>query len=94
MIAVAIAVVVLLVAAAAAGVCIHSRRLRVRSRVLVSLKTGNAVSGVIIRSAGAWIVVADAAVHDRDASRPTPADGEIWIERVNVDYVQAAGGER
>ena len=94
MIAVAIAAALMVVALAAGGAVAYSRRLRVRSRVLVSLKTGNAVSGVIVRSAGAWIVVADPAVHDRNAQSPTPADGEIWIERVNVDYVQAAGGDR
>jgi len=93
MTAVTIAVVVL-VAAVAAGAYGHLGRLRIRSRVLVSLKTGNAVSGVIVRSNGRWVVVADAVVHDRGATAPTPADGEIWIERANVDFVQAAGGER
>lgn len=95
MFTVAIAATLLLVVVlAAAGAYLHSRRLRIRSRALVSLRTGNAVSGVIIRSAGAWIVVADPLVHDVAATTPTPADGEIWIERVNVDYIQAIGGDR
>ncbi|WP_051637266.1 hypothetical protein [Rhodococcus sp. UNC363MFTsu5.1] len=94
MIAVAISVAVLALVATASGAVLYGRRLRIRRRALVSLKTGNAVSGVIIRGSGRWVVVADAMVHDRDASAPTPADGEIWIERANVDYVQAIGGDR
>ncbi|MBM4592242.1 hypothetical protein LRM64_10055 [Prescottella equi] len=94
MIAVAISVGLLALVAAACGVVLYARRLRIRCRVLVSLKSGNGVSGVIVRSSGNWIVVADAMVLDRDASAPTPADGEIWVERANVDFVQAIGGDR
>ncbi len=94
MIAAAIAACLLALAAAACGAVLYGQRLRIRTRALVSLKTGNAVSGVIVRSSGRWVVVADAVVHDAAAPGSAPADGEIWIERVNVDYVQAAGGDR
>lgn len=30
-------------------------------------------------------------IHDAEASAPSPADGEIVIETVNVDYVQILG---
>lgn len=94
MIAVAITVGLLAIAAAACCAVLYGHLLRIRRRALVSLKTGNAVSGVIVRGWGRWVVVADAMVHDAAAPGSTPADGEIWIERVNVDYVQSIGGDR
>lgn len=56
--------------------------------MLVSLFSGNAVSGVLVSTPGRFLVLKDCAVHDEGASAPSPADGEIIIDVVNVDYVQ------
>ena len=92
-----VALVVLAAAAIVAGVsalAFWARRLRIRDRVMVSLKSGNAVGGVVVRSAGGWLVLADPEIFDAESGQSTPADGEIWLERVNVDYVQALNGRR
>lgn len=60
-------------------------------RVLVSLFSGNAVSGVLVSTPGRFLVLKGCEVHDADATAPTPADGEIVIDAANVDYVQVVG---
>lgn len=59
-----------------------------KRRVVVNLKTGTAVSGVLLRKTGPLLILGDAVVHERD-SEPAPADGELVIERSNVDFIQA-----
>lgn len=59
-------------------------------RVLVSLFSGNAVSGVLVRTPGPLLILAGCMVHEA-GSEPTRADGEIVIDGANVDYVQIAG---
>lgn len=65
----------------------RARRLVVHRRVVVNLRTGTAVSGVITGIRGPLLIIRDATVHDGDQA--APADGEIVIDRANVDYVQA-----
>ncbi|BAD54882.1 hypothetical protein [Nocardia farcinica] len=59
-------------------------------RVVVNLRTGTAVEGVITRTRGRILVVRDATVHS-DGGSASPADGEIVLDRGNVDYIQALG---
>lgn len=59
-------------------------------KVLVSLFSGNAVSGVLVKTPGPLLILAGCVVHEVGAE-PTPADGEIVIDGANVDYVQIAG---
>jgi hypothetical protein len=80
--------------AGAVALAVWSRRLRVRGRVMVALKSGNAIGGVIVRSLGSYVVLADPEIFDAESGQSTPADGEIWLERSNVDYVQAISGRR
>lgn len=61
-------------------------------QVLVSLFSGNAVSGVLVSTPGRFLVLKGCKIHDAEASAPTPADGEIVIDHANVDYVQIVGG--
>jgi small nuclear ribonucleoprotein (snRNP)-like protein len=61
-------------------------------QVLVSLFSGNAVSGVLVATPGPLMILRGCMVHDADASAPSPADGEIVIEKANVDYIQIVGG--
>lgn len=60
-------------------------------QVLCSLHSGNAVSGVLVKVIGPWFmrsyVLRGAMIHEPGV-QPVPADGEIFIEQVNVDYLQ------
>jgi small nuclear ribonucleoprotein (snRNP)-like protein len=60
-------------------------------RVLVSLFSGSAVSGVLTQTRGDFLIIKGATVHEADAE-PAAADGDIVIDRSNVDYVQIVGG--
>ena len=55
--------------------------------VLVNLISGNAVSGVCTYDGRQVLILRGATVHTSD-SDPTPADGEIVIDRINVDFIQ------
>lgn len=57
-----------------------------RTRVVVNLKTGVGVEGVLYRT-GSPLEVKDATVHEPGAE-PAKADGSILIDRNNVDYIQ------
>lgn len=61
-------------------------------KVLVSLFSGNAVSGVLVKTPGPLLILHGCMVHEPDAERPVPADGEIVIDSANVDYVQIVNG--
>lgn len=61
-------------------------------QVLVSLYSGNAVSGVLTKTPGRLLILQGCMIHDVDAAAPAPADGEIIIDSANVDYVQIVGG--
>lgn len=60
-------------------------------KVLVALFSGTAVSGVLTKTAGHFLIVAGATVFE-DTANPMQADGEIVIDRINVDYVQIVDG--
>lgn len=83
-----LAVLVVLALAAVAGASWwRARRYLVHRRVVVNLRTGTAVSGVITDVRGPLLIIRDATVHDGDQA--APADGEVVVDRANVDYVQA-----
>lgn len=56
-------------------------------QVLVSLFSGNAVSGVLTKKAGPHYILRGCLVHE-PGSEPAQADGEIVIDQANVDYFQ------
>ncbi|MET9286493.1 hypothetical protein [Nocardia beijingensis] len=87
LIVLALVVAAVLVAAVGGAEWWLARRYVVHRRVVVNLRTGTAVSGVVVGTRGPLLIVRDATVHDGDQS--APADGEIVIDRANVDYVQA-----
>lgn len=65
-----------------------SRRPKILNRtVLVSLVSGNAVGGVCVADALHALVLRGASVHAPDCE-PVPADGEVLIDRINVDFIQ------
>ena len=55
--------------------------------ILVNLLSGNAVHGVVAYETKTALVLRGAIVHTSDAE-PTPADGEVLIDRANVDFIQ------
>lgn len=55
--------------------------------VLISLFSGNAVSGVLVKQSGRYLMLRDCTVHE-PGSGPAKADGEVAIDEANVDYVQ------
>lgn len=55
--------------------------------VLVNLRSGNAVGGVVTHDGKDCLVVRGVTVHE-PGSDPAPADGEVLIERTNVDFIQ------
>lgn len=65
------------------------RPLVLRRRVLVNLKTGKALEGVLWTRRRGVLVLKDATLLEPKA-QPVPVDGEVLIERANVDFVQIA----
>lgn len=55
--------------------------------VLVNLLSGNALSGVCTVDTTTALVLRGATVHE-PGTDPTPADGEVLIDRANVDFIQ------
>lgn len=55
--------------------------------VLVSLFSGNAVSGVLVKVVGPRYILRGCMIHEPDVE-PAPADGEIVVHEANVDYFQ------
>ncbi len=60
----------------------------VRRRVLVNLLSGRAVEGVLVRQDGPLLFVKDARLHESGAE-PSTVDGEVVVERSQVDFIQA-----
>lgn len=56
-------------------------------KVLVNLMSGNAIGGVCVSETREALVLRGATVHSED-SEPVPADGEVLIDRINVDFIQ------
>lgn len=63
-------------------------RLTVHRRVLVNLRTGNAVSGVVTHRTRYVIVVSDAQLHEVGSTGPVPMDGDVILERTMVEFIQ------
>lgn len=65
-----------------------SRSPKLLSRtVLVNLISGNAISGVCVHEGRTALVLRGATIHEPDA-QPAAADGEVLIDRANVDFLQ------
>lgn len=64
-----------------------------KRRVVVNLKAsggvpGAAIEGVLLRKTGPLLVLSDCTVYPFEGE-PNRADGELVIERSNVDFIQA-----
>jgi len=58
-------------------------------RVLANLIDGSAIDGLLIARRGPLLVLSDATLYASGAE-PTALDGEIYIERARVLYLQTA----
>lgn len=65
-------------------------KLAINRRVMVNLQSGQAVEGVLWDDRGPLIVLKDAHLHTEGGS--APLDGEVVIERTNIDFVQIVTG--
>jgi small nuclear ribonucleoprotein (snRNP)-like protein len=63
------------------------RRTALSRRVSVSLKTGKAIDGVLVTARGPLLVVKNARLLEAGRA-PQPLDGDVVIERTNVDFTQ------
>lgn len=63
------------------------RRTATRRRVIVNLKTEKAFAGVLWAKRGPLLVLKDADLIEPQQA-PVKIDGEILVERSNVDFVQ------
>jgi hypothetical protein len=61
------------------------------ARVLVNLTDGTAIDGLLVEQKGALLVLSDCTVHFAGAE-PQNVDGEIYIERDRVLYLQKPRG--
>lgn len=64
-------------------------RLAINRRILVNLKSGTAIEGVLWEDRGPLILLKNAALHTHGGS--TPLDGEVIVERSELDFVQVVG---
>jgi len=64
------------------------RHRAVDRKVLVNLRSGNAIEGVCTYDGRDQMIVRGALVHEVGGQGAVPADGEVRIDRANVDYIQ------
>jgi len=64
------------------------RHRAVNRKVLVNLRSGNAIEGVCTYDSRDHMILRGALVHEPGAESAVPADGEVRIDRANVDYTQ------
>lgn len=67
------------------------RRYVVRRRVVINLLSGRAVEGVVVAQDGPLLIVKDARIHET-GSHPSEVDGDVVVERGQVDFIQALAG--
>ena len=84
-----VTVAILLACGAVLGVA-RLQRPAVRRRVLVSLVDGKAMTGVLWSQRGRWLVLRQAELLER-GSEAVSLDGEVLIDRAQVDFLQALG---
>jgi small nuclear ribonucleoprotein (snRNP)-like protein len=63
------------------------RRCVVRRRVIVNLRSGSAISGVLVAQRGQLLFLRDATLHEQ--GQRVAIDGEALVERGQVDWIQA-----
>jgi small nuclear ribonucleoprotein (snRNP)-like protein len=67
------------------------RRVALHRRVLVNLKTDKALRGVLFDQRGDVLVLKDTVLLEPNAD-PVRIDGDVVVERANIDFVQIVAG--
>lgn len=85
-------IALLLLVALAALICLGlwralPWRLVKARRVVVNLRSGQAIQGLLVRQSGPLLFIAQAALHE-GPNDPVPLDGEAVIERQTIDFIQ------
>lgn len=86
---IALVLAVALAAAAGAGWLLYAapwRLVRAR-RVVVNLRSGQAIEGLLVRQSGPLLFIAEARLHE-GGGNPAPIDGQAVIERQTIDFIQ------
>ena len=58
-------------------------------RVLVNLIDGSAINGLLVRTKGRLLILNDATLF-ADGAEPSALDGDVYIEREKVLFLQTA----
>lgn len=66
------------------------RRTLVRKKVIVNLHSSRAFVGILWAQRGPLLVLRNATMHDAGAP-PSSVDGEVVIERGQVEFIQVTG---
>jgi small nuclear ribonucleoprotein (snRNP)-like protein len=66
------------------------RRCLERRRVVVNLLSGRAFDGVLYARRGPLLILRNAVMHERGAE-PAPVDGDVVVERNQVEFIQVTG---
>lgn len=64
------------------------KHLQAKPRVIVNLLSGTSVSGVVVSTRGPLLTLKSAAIHEAGMA-DTPADGEIVVDKAQIDFIQA-----
>ena len=67
------------------------RRVIIHRRVIVNLKSGSAIAGILRSEKGRVLELRDAVIIDPATGRSTPAAGAVYLDRRDVDFVQDPG---
>lgn len=63
-------------------------RRRMREKVIVTMKSGEAFMGVLAEADSRSFVLRDAKALTDATARPVPVDGELVLDRAQVEYMQ------
>ncbi len=69
------------------------RRWPLYERVLVSLVSGDAISGLLVATRGPLLVLTRARLLSETAE-PTDLDGQVYVERTKVLFLQSVPSEQ
>lgn len=65
-------------------------RYPVLRRVIINLKTGRSFKGVLWERRGEYLVLREAQMI-RERESPLPVDGELVVDKTNIDFMQVIG---
>lgn len=75
------------IAAGAAWRLVSPWRLVKARRVVVNLRSGQAIQGLLVRQSGPLLFISEASLHEAGGN-PTPIDGQAVIDRQTIDFIQ------